>query len=142
MNLSESNEGYELGLGGLEVALCIIDFGFTMQFGTGDLRVSLRIESPFICSQGSERHVLNAEADPGGLGPALKLLHVEVNRGTVSKEGDLTIEFSDGTRLEAVHDEHYEAWTLNDSSGLTMVAGPDGRLSIFRPAVKDQTLPS
>ncbi len=136
MKLSESSEGYELDIGGLELGLCLIDFGFTMQFGTGEERVSLRIEGPFSCSLGRDRRVLHAETDPGGLGPALKLLHVEAKRGTVSKDGDLTIDFSDGTRLEVIHDEHYEAWTLNDSGGLTIVAGPNGRLSIFRPAVK------
>jgi Family of unknown function (DUF6188) len=133
--ITESADGYDVDLKGHKVMQCVVDFAFTLELERMGQRTTVRVEGPFVLSQGDETHELDAEARPRELGPALELSRTSVRSGVVHKTGGLELTFDDGAVLRVPSEPKYEAWTLTVTDGPMIICGPGGKLTFFRSPV-------
>jgi len=73
---------------------------------------------------------------PEVLGPLLRLARATLRSGVARKDGLLTLEFTDGTRLIAPPNERFEAWQATGelppiTSRFQLIALPGGGLASF-----------
>jgi hypothetical protein len=137
MDFHEQAGGWTLSLEGWTVTMCKVDYAFSlvlMAENTGET-VQFRIEQAFQLSSPDQQWILEAETDPGSLGPALTLLHQIVTSASVSPTSILELHFANGMLLQVgPHPEgRYEAWDLSGNYGTMMVCMPNGELAVWMP---------
>ena len=95
------------------------EFGYTIAFMlTGDYEV--RIESPMRLRVRGADHDIEPGADGG-----------EVTVASADSEGALRIDLCDGSRVLALADPRFEAWTVAGPGGFKVVSGPGGELAVW-----------
>src|SRR5690242_17366444 len=62
--ITESSDGYDVDLRGHKVMQCVVDFAFTLELERMGQRTTVRVEGPFVLSQGDETHELDAGTRP------------------------------------------------------------------------------
>lgn len=73
--------------------------------------------------------------DPHLLSPILKVLRDTIQEVVATKDGMLIVRFASGTRIEVPADTKYEAWHVNELSGIDgfrVVSMPGGELAIWQ----------
>ena len=129
---------------GDSVMQCLVDYGFGITTESG---MALRIECAFTYRKSDSVPVLyDPNGDPPLLGPVLSVVRSAVVNGFADEAGALHIEFSDGSTIDVLPDERYEAWTLAGPDGLLLVSLPGDGLAIWSadatPAAQDGDQPS
>jgi len=105
------------------------EFGYTIAFMlTGDYEV--RIESPMRLRVRGADHDIEPGAD-GGEALLDALTGGEVTVASADSEGALRIDLSDGSRVLALADPRFEAWTVAGPGGFKVVSGPGGELAVW-----------
>jgi hypothetical protein len=132
MNAIDKGDYWELPLGGEPVARCCVDLAFVLEFGTHSRTFLLRMDDFTLDGPtGSVEHSMTHRDD---LGPSLTLIGKTVECARAHKSGTLEIQFTDSTIMRVEPDKDYEAWQLAaETSGLLVVCGPGGALSIWQP---------
>lgn len=125
-----------LGIVGLEVNACVIDYALTLRLATNtagryDIAGNLRIEAAFTFTAAGITVQCHPGSDPVGLGPALSLFRQTITEATVAPNGALRLAFGNRATLDVPPDSDYEAWTLAMSNGALVVCGPEGIVSTF-----------
>ena len=130
-SLTETDDGWELPLCGALVTRCYID-AHAVGLLLGETNVYLEGASELAWR--GERAVLGLGDDPTEYVPLISPIGHVVSEARASRDGQLALEFSDGSSLNAEPDPNYEAWNLT-FDGLTFVCQPGGGLAVFRPSV-------
>lgn len=132
--LTEEHDRYTINVVGEAVNRCIVDYAFTLDIGEPEDGLSVRIGCPFSFRSGADSCQLDAERNPAGLGPVLSVVHKAVAHLTISKDGNLAISMTDGSRVAVCPDPDYEAWSIAANvglKGLNVVCLPGGGLAIW-----------
>jgi len=121
-----------LGVVGQSVERISIDYAITLLTDGG---AEVRIETTFsIRLPGRDVAVVEPEHLVGGSAWLAAVLHEMITEASVSeKTGTLMLGFANGTRLEVVAHESYEAWTYAGSDGSKVVAVAGGGASSWSP---------
>jgi len=131
--LQADDGGWQLPIVGCNVGRCIVDYAFALEFHESEQAVLLRIEGSFLVSNGQYAQRLNPE-EPAELGPGLALVHRVVQSARASSEGKIEISFEGGHMIAVEPDLRFEAWEICGPSGMRVVCGPGGRMSVWQPA--------
>ncbi|OZD03598.1 hypothetical protein CH281_12335 [Rhodococcus sp. 06-221-2] len=108
-----------------------LEFGFSLTLRT-DRDCEIRIESNFeITEPGTEvfrgvPHMLLSENDS-----VQRLIGRLVAHANASNDGDLLVEFADGTRLAVPFDPDFEAWSIAATEGFKAVSVAGGGLTLW-----------
>ncbi len=113
---------------------------FSMHFNKPGVTVDVSIEGPTILHRPAHADVLlDPSADEEQLRPAFGLLGLTVKGAMAYATGRLEVHFADGSRLSVDPREDSEAWRVDSSRGLRMVATPGGGLAVWRERSGDGT---
>jgi hypothetical protein len=123
----------EIDFSGRVFEQCTIDFAFSLHLVKDRDDLQIRIEAPFVCVIDGINHTFDSTRHPEALGPALALLHRTVQAASLEEDGRLRMEFANGAQVILPSDGEFESWQLSTESGWLIVAGPEGRVSIFSP---------
>lgn len=108
---------------------CLVDYAFGI---TTESRTAVKIECAFTYRKSDADPVLyDPNDDPSLLGPVLSITRSAVVSGFADDAGALHLEFTDGSTIDVLPDERYEAWTLAGPDGLLLVSLPGGGLAIW-----------
>ena len=88
----------------------------------------VRLETPFSLTRADGSTRIDPRDREAAAG-VLSLLHEVIEAAEFEPSGQLTIAFSDGTRLVASPHAQFEAWVVTDSSGGRVVCLPGGGVS-------------
>lgn len=128
-SLVETADGWTLGQGNRHVTQLQLDFRFGLLLDDGSLII---LNGPFILHSEDSRTLVDGE--PGeAFSPALSLLHRDLVEAIAHTDGRLSLTFSDGVRLEAMPDDHYENWEAHLSDGAQLIGVPGGGVTVFPP---------
>jgi Family of unknown function (DUF6188) len=131
MALADAGDRWDLGLKGAVVEQCCFDYAVTVRFRKGESAWELTLEAPFaVTTSDGTKHVIVPE-EAAHLGTVLTTLRTTVESGTASKDGQLDLQLSNGTVMQAAPDEGFEAWTLTGPGGLQVVSLPGGQLATW-----------
>ena len=126
----EHPDYWELPVLGLTVTRCVIDYRFSFDLDQGNALVCL---TSFLLSTTTGIYDLDPEKDITELGIALSIFQKQIEDARAYKNGDLDILFSDGSRIQARADPHFEAWEMVGNGGLRFISMPGGELAIWLP---------
>jgi hypothetical protein len=101
------------------VTQLLIDPGsFRLQSWSLEGSVEIRFGAPFslISARGGERRLDPEQTE--ALAPVLALLRRPLQSITVSRDGELAVEFSDGVSLRSAPHPRYEAWEVQGAGAL------------------------
>lgn len=117
-------------LTGEEVSRISFDFSVFIEFTSG---ASVRLETKLLVKEKDlDRSVtLHPEALDANAILVLNLLRERVSSSSIEKDGALTIEFSNGTRLTSPPDTDYESWTITLPSGQSAICMPGGEVALW-----------
>lgn len=131
----EAEDRWVVPLAGATVTQCRVDYAFTLVVGGAQGSFEVRIEHPFelLPYPDGGPVSLSLEHDPTALGPALAMLHAELDEALAFKDGRLELRLSDGGSVRVSASEEFEAWTLVGPDGLRLVSMPGGELAVWSP---------
>lgn len=134
-------EGWRLPLRGNLVSYRYIrpfDFLFEVWLG-GDLDVTVRLERPFTYGHGKSRATFDPRTiHKSDLAPLLRFGMTKVSKFVVSKTGELSITFSDRSRLVAPAAEDGKAWAVDvPVDGLIRVKAVPGQDAVVTSGPTD-----
>ena len=109
--LEEHEDAWVLSLGARVTGLQL-GMQFILQLYEGPEHVSICIENEFRLIQGCVVREFNPE-HPATLGPALVVIHKTIEKATAFKDGRLSIEFEDASRILCYPHPQYEAWQVS-----------------------------
>jgi hypothetical protein len=105
------------------------DFSVTLRLAN---EVVVRIEGPFVMSDGEAERLINPEGDPRLLAPVLSIARATMTNCLAFDDGHLELTFAEGVRVLVPPSENYEPWEFIDSHGMRVVLVPGGELAIWR----------
>jgi Family of unknown function (DUF6188) len=112
-----------------------VDYAFSLvvvpdEPGTSDSAI-VKVESQFVYREPSgEVHRVKPGPPQVEVRPALGLHNQRITSFRVSADGELELEFDDGSALFAAPDPQYEAWTVEGP--VQLVSMPGGAVAEFR----------
>ena len=98
------------------------------------VRWSFTFECPFTLDAPDIGPLLVVPEGHANIASALPLIGLEVREATASEEGRLHLAFGDGTRIDALADDRFEAWQVSGPAGALLVAVPGGGVGVWRDA--------
>jgi hypothetical protein len=134
VELVEAEDRWVVPVGGT-VAQCRVDYAFTLVVDGSQGSFEVRIEQPFELLGGVDDGPMSLswEGDPTALGPALAVLHAELDEALAFKDGRLELRLGYGGRLRVPASDEFEAWTFAGPDGLRLVSMPGGELGVWSP---------
>jgi hypothetical protein len=110
------------------VTTVLFDFAISLNLNAASIRIETlaTVERPGIDS-------LTVEPESPGEGATefVRLRGLVVKAASTADNGELTIEFDDGTHLVVPPNDHYEAWTFAGEHGEKAVCLPGGELTTW-----------
>jgi hypothetical protein len=107
-----------------------IDYCFKMLFWSNLGSCEVTIGQPFLFQSLASQREIDPE-NTADLMPVIMLLHQNATRITVSRSGQMRIEFEDGSLIQSDAHDKYEAWTITTSSGGRAIARPGGGVDFW-----------
>lgn len=133
-NIVADGQGWSIRPDGLRVTQCVFDQALSLSFYVPEGNLLVAIESPFrLRLPEGNSLVMDPEADPREMAPALALLWDDLKKIYAAASGNLSIWFGSGMRIDVDSDPNYEAWNIVGSDGLRLVAMPGGGLAEWYP---------
>jgi hypothetical protein len=125
---AENEEFWTIPLQGREVSMCKVDYAVTLVFWTMEDAAEVRLGVPFaIREPGVDAAALNPEERRRDLGPVIDCFGKTVERLLIWKpDGRLDLTFTDGTQIEVLPHNDYEAWEVTGPGSLKFVCMPGG----------------
>lgn len=132
LELTKQANYWELPLQGKRVSRCFLDHAFGIQFLLdSESEIAIKIEGIFLFKRDNKEYQLSSNEDPEVLCPAFSVLHKVVKKAIICANGDLELEFMNGSSLKVTPEYEYEAWEVTSSNGLRVVCAPGGKLAIW-----------
>lgn len=120
----------QIPLQGRSVTRCIVDTGFTLEFGTQPGSCLLRIGGPFQLKSEEAVFALHGGVT-SGLGPALTLFGRSIESSVVDSTGELVILFSGDVTARISASDLFESWELVMENGYRAICGARGNLTVW-----------
>lgn len=119
-----------LPLPGLTLVGCLVDHGLNFTFESDTARTYIRIEGwvRYTTAEGSNPEISALDMQVAGI--AKRMVGHVVRSAAVHTDGDLSIVFEDGSRFSVDADRDYYAWELMASTGVKILCGPGGKVSV------------
>lgn len=132
LNFVEHDDRIESPRYGDSITRCYLDYRLTLEYLESPDELSIILETPFTVIAAGREWECEPE-QPSTLTPALELLRRPTESVTAFKSGDLEVHFADGSRLWAPSHGSFEAWAVNTSTGIKIIAQPGGSYSFWGP---------
>ena len=98
---------------------------------TTNLGSSIRIEGDFYLVESQDELENTKKSGEDNFALLEKLRGAVIDEVTIDKTGQLLMSFSDGKRLIAVPDRHYESWEINFPNREKYICMPGGEIAIW-----------
>ena len=129
--LIETSEGWIIALSDGRVGCIHIDFRLGLEISDTAGTVRLIVETP--CKlRNAEGELTVVPDDAATLAPTLTLFNVGTEEIAIHRNGELSIEFSNGLQLNVSPSDQYEAWQIACENECLVVCQPGGVVSIFQ----------
>lgn len=118
----------QLPIVGAPVTMVLFDFAISINLGSASIRIetTATIERP-----GSQSIVVEPETPDAAASEVVRLRGLAVSEASTADNGELAMEFDDGTRLTVPPNARYEAWTFAGEHGEKAVCLPGGGLTTW-----------
>lgn len=134
IQINENPYSWKISANELVVTQCRIDFAFEMIiWDSCDSYLSLRIACAFKFTEESDEYIIDPEADPKGMCPALSVFDQKIDSIEIFKTGLLVISFINKIKISIVPDPRYESWILSGDNGLIFNCLPGGEVASWIP---------
>ena len=132
MPISESETGWTISFEDAVISALELDFrfGFRMDdhpHGT----VKVIIETPFSIRELDKDEQAFDPKQTESLAGALRILNAPVNSVIAQKDGRLTVNFSNGLKIEAGPSQVHESWHVISEGRYMLICGPGAGVSLF-----------
>lgn len=134
--LIESDEGWNLALSDARVGCIHVDFRVGLEISDATGAARLVIETP--CQLRRTTRELSIVPDEvATITPMLMLFNVGVDGIAIHRNGELTVQFANGDRLDVRPSDQYEAWQIACENEFLIVCQPGGAVSIFQESASE-----
>jgi hypothetical protein len=134
--LIETDEGWSIAHSDAQVGYIHVDYRLGLDISDTAGTVRLVVETPCkLRIAGDELTIVPDDA--ATLAPILMLFNVGVEEIAIHRNGELTVEFSNGRRLNVSPSDQYEAWQIACENEFLIVCQPGGAVSIFQESAPE-----